>query len=86
MMNSVILIGLRKGRMVAVEGRLQVRSYENQEGRRVRVAEVVADFVEFLERPAIDKGNDGDSEDIYDKALGFAPGGKPIINEDDLPF
>jgi len=76
---------VRKGRLVAVEGRLQVRSYENQEGRRIRVAEVVGDFIEFLERPSIDKGNDGD-EDIYEKALGFAPGGKPIINENDLPF
>ncbi len=41
---------LRKGRLAAVEGRLQIRSYENKEGQKVRVAEVVADNVRFLER------------------------------------
>lgn len=32
-----------------MDGRLQTRSYENQEGRRVYVTEVVADNVQFLE-------------------------------------
>lgn len=40
---------LRKGRLAAVEGRIQVRSYDNSEGRRVYVTEVVADNVRFLE-------------------------------------
>lgn len=42
---------LRKGRLAAVEGRIQVRSYDNNEGKRVYVTEVVADNVRFLERP-----------------------------------
>jgi single-strand DNA-binding protein len=42
---------LSKGRLVAVEGRLQVRTYETQEGQRRKVAEVVADAVRFLDRP-----------------------------------
>lgn len=42
---------LRKGRLTAVEGRIQVRSYDNNEGRRVYVTEVVADNVRFLESP-----------------------------------
>lgn len=42
---------LRKGRLTAVEGRMQVRNYENNEGRRVYVTEVVADNVRFLESP-----------------------------------
>ncbi|MCL6633340.1 MAG: single-stranded DNA-binding protein [Alicyclobacillus herbarius] len=41
---------LHKGRLAAVDGRLQIRSYENREGQRVRVAEVVAQSVRFLER------------------------------------
>ncbi len=41
---------LGKGRLVAVEGRLQIRSYETQEGQRRRVTEVVADEVKFLDR------------------------------------
>jgi len=40
---------LNKGRLVAVDGRLQVRSYETQEGQKRRVAEVVADNVRFLD-------------------------------------
>src|SRR6185312_4462740 len=40
---------LRKGRLAAVDGRLQIRSYENNEGRKVYVTEVVADNVRFLE-------------------------------------
>ncbi|MEI7028003.1 single-stranded DNA-binding protein [Paenibacillus sp. y28] len=40
---------LRKGRLTAVEGRIQTRNYENAEGRKVYVTEVVADNVRFLE-------------------------------------
>ncbi|HZK42883.1 MAG TPA: single-stranded DNA-binding protein [Syntrophomonadaceae bacterium] len=41
---------LGKGRLAAVEGRLQIRSYENKEGQRRWVTEVVADDVRFLDR------------------------------------
>lgn len=41
---------LAKGRLTAVEGRIQVRHYDNNEGKRVYVTEVVADNVRFLER------------------------------------
>lgn len=40
---------LKKGSLAGVEGRIQTRSYENQEGRKVYVTEVVADSVQFLE-------------------------------------
>ena len=40
---------LKKGRLTAVEGRIQVRNYENNEGKRVYVTEVIADNVRFLE-------------------------------------
>jgi single-strand DNA-binding protein len=42
---------LQKGRLVAVQGRLQIRSYETQDGQRRKAAEVVADDVRFLDRP-----------------------------------
>lgn len=48
---------LRKGRLTAVEGRIQVRNYENNEGKRVYVTEVIADNVRFLESPNRDGGN-----------------------------
>ncbi|WP_017756740.1 single-stranded DNA-binding protein [Calidifontibacillus oryziterrae] len=40
---------LKKGSLAGVEGRLQTRNYEGQDGRRVYVTEVVADSVQFLE-------------------------------------
>ncbi|OFJ74055.1 single-stranded DNA-binding protein [Staphylococcus sp. HMSC056G08] len=40
---------LFKGSLAGVDGRLQSRSYENQEGRRIFVTEVVCDSVQFLE-------------------------------------
>ena len=39
---------LKKGSQTALEGRLQTRSYENKEGKKVYVTEVVADNVQFL--------------------------------------
>lgn len=40
---------LKKGSLAGVDGRLQSRSYENNQGQRVFVTEVVADSVQFLE-------------------------------------
>lgn len=52
---------LGKGRLVAVEGRLQIRSYENKDGQKRRVAEVVANDVRFLEWPDKDDDNSSNS-------------------------
>ncbi|MBM3449406.1 MAG: single-stranded DNA-binding protein [Armatimonadetes bacterium] len=41
---------LSKGRLVAVEGRLQIRDYETQDGQKRRAAEVVADAIRFLDK------------------------------------
>lgn len=58
---------LRKGRLCAVEGRIQVRNYENNEGKRVYVTEVIADNVRFLERGEKQKS---DQERDYMEGLG----------------
>ncbi|MBT9258179.1 MAG: single-stranded DNA-binding protein [Clostridiales bacterium] len=60
---------LSKGRQVAVAGRLQIRSYEAQDGQRRTFAEVVAREVKFLTRPggqtlSGETVDDGDMEDI----------------------
>lgn len=39
---------LEKGRQCAVEGRLQIRTYDGDDGKKRWVSEVVADRVEFL--------------------------------------
>ena len=44
-----------KGSLVGVEGRLRSRSYDNAQGQRVYVTEVVCDSVQFLETKPRDK-------------------------------
>lgn len=77
---------LRKGRLTAVEGRIQVRSYDNNEGRKVYVTEVIADNVRFLEssRTSSENSQQGPQTSQQDP---FYDDGKPIdINDDDLLF
>lgn len=40
----------RKGSLVGIMGRIQSRSYDNQEGKRVYVTEVIAEYVRFLDQ------------------------------------
>ncbi|MBM4761713.1 single-stranded DNA-binding protein [Bacillus sp. B15-48] len=40
---------LKKGSLAGVDGRIQTRSYEGQDGKRVYVTEVMAESVQFLE-------------------------------------
>ncbi|MDD3268970.1 MAG: single-stranded DNA-binding protein [Syntrophomonadaceae bacterium] len=51
---------LSKGRMVAVEGRIQVRTYDTQEGQKRWVTEVVAEDVRFLEKAGTSTGGSPD--------------------------
>ena len=77
---------LAKGRLVAIQGRIQSRSYDDKEGRRVYVTEVVANNVEFLEWGDSPYRNTG--SDFYDSPdAGFSgiEGFHPTDN-DDIPF
>jgi len=51
---------LTKGSMCAVVGRLQIRSYEDREGVKRKVAEIVAENVRFL---SINRKEDTESEE-----------------------
>lgn len=76
---------LRKGRLCAVEGRIQVRNYENNEGKRIYVTEVIADNVRFLERGEQQQQETPPPNTQRDPFS--SPDGKPIdISNDDLPF
>lgn len=87
---------LQKGRLAGVDGRIQTRNYENNEGRRIFVTDVVADSVQFLEpKSGGSQGQDfGSSAGQSSQANGssfnddpFAGDSKPIdISDDDLPF
>jgi single-strand DNA-binding protein len=79
----------RKGSLIGLEGRLQQRTYENKEGKKVSTTEVVCDGVQFLEP----KG--GSSENRPTENAPFTPDA-PVdesknlssidIADDDLPF
>src|SRR5690625_1896926 len=47
---------MKKGNLIGVDGRLQSRSYEGQDGKTVYVTEVVADSVQFLEPKGSSQG------------------------------
>lgn len=79
---------LKKGRLTAVEGRIQVRNYVNNEGKRVYITEVIADNVRFLESNR-DNGqaSSNTSNSQSQQQDPFSDDGKPIdISDDDLPF
>lgn len=38
-----------KGSMVSIDGRIQTRNYENNQGQKVYVTEVIADSVQFIQ-------------------------------------
>ena len=40
---------VKKGDMISVDGRLQVRNYTNKEGRKIYVTEIIVENVEFLQ-------------------------------------
>ncbi|MDN8732095.1 single-stranded DNA-binding protein [Staphylococcus aureus] len=88
---------LSKGSLAGVDGRLQTRSYDNKDGKRVFVTEVVADSVQFLEP----KNNNQQQNNNYQQQHNsynapqnrqqsnnpFANANGPIeISDDDLPF
>lgn len=78
---------LNKGRLVAVDGRLQTRSFETQEGQKRFVTEVVAEDVRFLDWPRDGKGPGSGSADTGRFDGDFNNIGTEIdMGEDDLPF
>ena len=54
---------LGKGRLVAVDGRLQSRKYTTQDGSNREVVEIVADNVQSLDRPRDDTDGGARTDD-----------------------
>lgn len=85
---------LSKGNLAGVDGRIQSRSYENKEGQRVFITEVVADNVQFLEPKNSGQAQNvsrGQQTGTNNQRSGndnpFANSNGPIdIKDDDLPF
>lgn len=73
----------KKGTLVGITGSIQVRNYENKEGQRVYVTEVLVDNFQMLESNS-NKTEKGKTKSNQDKDP-FA--GSPMeVSDDDLPF
>lgn len=85
---------LSKGSLAGVDGRIQSRSYENKEGQRVFVTEVVADSVQFMDSKGSNQQNSQPQQQRGQAPAGNNPFGNgmqnangPIeITDDDLPL
>ena len=74
----------KKGSLVYVEGRLQTRSWEGQDGQKRRTTEVVANDVQFLDSRGATQGGAGADEV---PSLPDDPGaGVRDVDPDDIPF
>lgn len=71
---------LSKGKLAAVDGRLQIRSFEGQDGQRRWITEVVADTVRFLSPKA--QGESGNESGSYMDGLGS----EIEFGDDEIPF
>ncbi|MBG9783574.1 single-stranded DNA-binding protein [Shouchella lehensis] len=78
---------LEKGSLTGVDGRVQTRSYDNNEGKRVFVTEVVAESVQFLEpRNRQDGGNNTNNNSGNYENDPFSNDSSIDIQKFDLPF
>jgi single-strand DNA-binding protein len=53
---------LKKGSLAGVDGRIQTRNFEGQDGKRIYMTEVVAESVQFLEPRSGQSSNQGQSQ------------------------
>lgn len=73
----------KKGNLVGITGRIQTRSYDNQQGQRVYVTEVVADTFQLLEK----RDNSANQSNIEDQMPASFGATNPLdISDDDMPF
>lgn len=74
---------VKKGNLVGITGRIQTRSYDNQQGQRVYVTEVVAESFQILEK----KDNAANNASMENQIPPSFEKTNPMdISDDDLPF
>jgi single-strand DNA-binding protein len=76
---------LGKGHLVAVEGRLQIRSYQTQDGQKRRTAEVVLDTLKSISRPR-EHTEDAGAAAPHGGQMGGQTGGAEEMPAYDDPF
>jgi single-strand DNA-binding protein len=83
---------LRKGAKVYVEGRIQTRQWEGQDGQKRYTTELVANTIQNLERRQRDEGDGGSQLPPEPRQRPAAAGQRPAAEQspepdyDDLPF
>ncbi|MBG0762454.1 single-stranded DNA-binding protein [Acholeplasma laidlawii] len=84
---------VKKGNLLAVDGRMQTRNYQDNDGRTVYITEVVADSVQLLESRSSNQGdNSGQYRNKYEENQSndaqdeLYESTKNLIADDDLPF
>ena len=78
----------KKGALIGITGRIQTRNYENAQGQRVYVTEVIAENFQMLESRNQQQGQQqGQAAQQQAKQPDPFSGGTPMnLNDDDLPF
>ncbi|MER0122404.1 single-stranded DNA-binding protein [Streptococcus sp. ZJ100] len=76
---------VKKGNLVGITGRIQTRNYENQQGQRVYVTEVIADSFQLLESKS-KENKTANQASMEQHEPYFRPASPVDISEDDLPF
>jgi single-strand DNA-binding protein len=84
----------QKGMLVGIDGKIQTRSYENRDGQKVYITEVLADSVQILETkkaaaPSSDRPRGTESyktKDISTSPADIFNESDIEISSDDLPF
>lgn len=79
----------KKGSQIAVDGRIQTRNYENNQGQRVYVTEIVVENFTFLDSKSNQSEQQGNQQtkQQYGQPDPFETSGQPIdISSEDLPF
>lgn len=79
----------KKGALIGVTGRIQTRSYDNQQGQRVYVTEVVAEQFQLLESRNSQSQSQGQQKQAQQETPDFSrsANANPLdISDDDLPF
>lgn len=76
----------KKGALIGITGRIQTRNYENQQGQRVYVTEVVAENFQLLESQK-ERGNQPQVNSQPNFGRNEQMQSNPMdISDDDLPF
>lgn len=77
-----------KGSMIGIDGRIQTRNYDDRDGKRVYVTEVVADSVQFLESKKSDQSAQDEATEVLqnDEYPQEYDSDTLDIASDDLPF